>query len=409
VEGEDKMSDLLKRDSTVKIISVLFAVFLWFFVLDSTNPVITNDLNVPLRVENEDILKSKDIVIKDANFPKTITISLKGRQDKEKRINSAEIDAVVDLAKVKDVSTGFLYVEVYGIPKSISFESVTPKVVNLKLEKIGENPFPVEIVTTGEAKENYKVTSVSVSPKTISIEATDSVINSIGQVKALADITGIKNDSVLKLMCKVYDKKGNEMLEFDNKYNIDVKIEVAKEVPVIPVVKGKPAKDFVDGVHKASPDKALISGASDVIDLIDNLKTEPIDIENLSESTTKIANIVIPNGINLVDTQKTVYVSVVIEPLAVNNYSINAEDILLENELTSAPLTYKIVSENISINVKGTVEELDKIVKSGLKPSIDVAGLGEGTFKRSLKVVLPSTLQLEGNVEVEVEIGKSEG
>ena len=402
------MSDLFKRDSTVKIISVLFAVFLWFFVLDSTNPIITNDLNVPLRVENEDILKSKDIVIKDANFPKTVTISLKGRQDKVKRINSSQIEAIVDLGKVKDVSTGLLYVEVYEIPKSISFESVTPKVVNLKLEKIGENPFPVEIVTTGEAKLNYKVTGVSVSPQTISIEATDSVINSIGQVKALVDITGIKTDSVFKLMCKVYDNKGNEMLEFDNKYNIDVKVDVAKEVPVIPVVKGKPAKDFIDGVHKVSPDKALISGASDVLDMIDNLKTEPIDIENLSESTTKIANIVLPNGISLVDTQKTVYVSVVIEPLAVKNYIIDAEDILLENELT-APLTYKIVSENISINVKGTVEELDKIDENGLKPSVDVAGLGEGTYKRSLKVVLPSTLQLSENVEVEVEVRKSDG
>lgn len=402
------MSDLFKRDSTVKIISVLFAVFLWFFVLDSTNPIITNDLNVPLRIENEDVLKSKDIVIKDANFPKTVTISLRGREDKIKRINSSQIEAIVDLGKVKDVSTGLLFVEVYGIPKSISFESVIPKVVNFKLEKIGENPFPVEVVTTGAPKLNYKVTGISVSPQTLSIEATDSVINSIGQVKALVDITGIKSDSVFRVMCKVYDKKGNEMLEFDNKYNVDVKVEVAKEVPIIPVVKGKPAKDFVDGVHKVSPDKALITGDSEVVDQIDNLKTEPIDIENFSESTTKIANIVLPNGISLVNTQKTVYVSIVIEPLAVKNYVINPEDIMLENEMTGAPLTYKILSDNISISVKGTVEELDKIVESGLKPSIDVTGLGEGTYKRLLKVVLPSTLQLAEDVEVEVEVRKSD-
>lgn len=53
------MSDLLKRDSTVKIISVLFAIFLWFFVLDSTNPTISTDMNISLRVENEAVLKGK--------------------------------------------------------------------------------------------------------------------------------------------------------------------------------------------------------------------------------------------------------------------------------------------------------------------------------------------------------------
>ena len=82
MEGEDEMNDLLKRDSTVKIISILFAVFLWFFVLDSTNTIISSDFNVPLRVENEDMLKSKDILIKDVNFPRTVTVILKGREDK---------------------------------------------------------------------------------------------------------------------------------------------------------------------------------------------------------------------------------------------------------------------------------------------------------------------------------------
>lgn len=402
------MNELLKRDSTIRIISILFAVFLWFFVLDSTNPNISADLNIPLRIENEDVLKEKDIVIKNANFPRTVTVSLKGRQDKVSRINSAEIEAVVDLDKVSDVNTSFLYVEVYGIPRGVSFESVTPRVVNLELEKIGENPFPVEVVTTGEPKDKYKVIGVSVSPQTVSIEATDTVINSIGQVKAFADITGIKSESTLNLMCKVYDRDGNEMLEFDNKFPVEVKVEVAKEVSIIPVVKGKPMKDFVDGVQKASPSKALISGHSTVIDEIDSLKTEAIDIENLSESVTKMTNIVVPAGVTLVNTQKTVYVSVAIEPLAVKNFNFAPEDIGIENKLTDPDIDYKITNEAISVNIRGTAEELDKIVRSGLRPSVDVRGLGEGTYRRPLKVVLPGTVQLLEEVEVEIVIKKND-
>lgn len=406
MEGEDEMNDLLKRDTTIKIMSVLFAVFLWFFVLDSTNPIISMDFSVPLRIENEDVLRSKDIVIKDSNFPRNVTISLKGREDKIKRINSYEMEAVVDFSKVSDITTGFLYVEVYNVPDGISFESVSPRVVNFKLEKIGENPYPVEVVTVGEAKENYKIVGISISPQTISIEATDSVISSISQVKAFADITGIKNDTSMKLMCKVYDKEGNEMTEFNDKYSVEARIEVAKEVSVIPVVKGKPARDYVDGMHKVTPDKVLIAGSSSVLDSIDSLKTESIDIENLSTTTTKTADIVLPNGVSLINSQKSVSVSVEIVPLSVKSYKIKGEEIILENEEADESLTYKIINEEINIEIKGTMEELDKIVESKLKPSIDVKDLKEGTYKRPLKVVLPSTLRLSEDIEVEILIEK---
>jgi len=403
------MNELLKRDTTIKIMSVLFAVFLWFFVLDSTNPIISSDFSVPLKIENADVLRSKGIVIKDSNFPRNVTIVLKGREDKIKRINSSEIEAVVDMSKVSDVSTGFLYVDVYSIPEGVSFESVSPRVVNFKLEKIGENPYPVEVVTVGEAKENYKIVGISISPQTISIEATDSVISSIGQVKAFADITGLKNDTSMRLMCKVFDVEGNEMPEFNDKYSVEARIEVAKEVPVIPVVKGKPAKDYVDGIHRATPAKVLIAGPSSLLDTIDDLKTESIDIENLSASTIKTANIILPSGVNLINSQKSVSVSVEIVPLSVKSYKIKPEDIILENEDPDDSLTYKIVDEEIEIKIKGTMEELDKIVESKLKPSVDVKGLKEGTYKRTLKVVLPSTLKLSEEVEVEIVIEKKNG
>ena len=41
------MSELIKKDVGLKVISLFFAVVLWFFVLDSSNPVISHDFNIP--------------------------------------------------------------------------------------------------------------------------------------------------------------------------------------------------------------------------------------------------------------------------------------------------------------------------------------------------------------------------
>jgi len=77
MEGEGQMNELLKKDLTLKIISVFFAIFLWFIVLDSSNPVTWVELNVPLKVENESSLKEKGIMLKNENFPRNVSVSLK--------------------------------------------------------------------------------------------------------------------------------------------------------------------------------------------------------------------------------------------------------------------------------------------------------------------------------------------
>ncbi|MFZ5985701.1 MAG: YbbR-like domain-containing protein [Bacillota bacterium] len=402
------MSELLKKDTTVKIISVFFAVFLWFFVLDSSNPIGSIDLNIPLKIENENVLREKGIIIKNKNFPRNVSVTIKGRKNKIGNLGVNAAEAILDLSKIDDVDTRFLYVEVYTAKEGVSLEGVTPRTVNLELEKIGENPFPVKIVTVGKPKENYKIIGLTAIPGTVSIEATDSIINSIGDVKVLVDVNNIDKDLVIKRECQVYNKDGGVIEELNKKLSVDVKIEVAKEVPIVPVVKGRPAKNFIDGIHRVVPEKALIAGSSDTIDLIDNIKTEPIDIENLSQSMTKIVNMVVPKGVRLIDTPRSVYVDVVIEQLAVKEFTFSKDDILLENALIDNSLIYDIKDESVTISITGTKEELEKIVKEKLKPSIDVRGLGEGTFNRTMKVVLPGTVKLLQEYEVEVNVIKNQ-
>lgn len=398
------MNELLKRDSTVKLISIVFAIFLWFFVLDSSNPVSSVDLNIPLKVENESVLKEKGIIIKNKSFPRNVSVSLKGRKSKISNIGLNDFEAILDLSKVNDTDTKLLYVEIYSNKEGVSIEGVTPRVIELELEKIGENPFPVKVITMGKPKESYKIISINAIPGTVSIEATDTIIKSIGEVRTYVDVNNLSNDLVINKECVVYNKEGEEILELDKKLSVDIRVELAKEVPIVPVVRGRPAKNYTDGIHRVVPEKALIAGTSEAVDLIDNLKTELIDIENMSESMTKIVNVVLPKGVRLVDTPRSVYVDVIIEQMAVKEIAFQKEDIILENALIDDSLEYEVLDEAIKISITGTKEELEKIVPESLKLSIDVRGLTAGNYKRTLKVVLPGTVKLVEDYEVEINI-----
>ncbi|TYQ15895.1 UNVERIFIED_CONTAM: YbbR domain-containing protein [Acetivibrio alkalicellulosi] len=401
------MSELLKKDSTTKIISLFFAVILWFFVLDSSNPVISYDLSIPLRVENEDVLRENGLIILNKNFPRNVSVSFRGRQNKMGKINDNEVEAILDLSKITSVETQNLHIEIYISKEGYSVENVTPRFVSLELEKVGKNSFPVSVVTIGEPKENYKIIGVSAMPSTVFIEDKDTIINSIGEIKAYVDVSNISSDLAVQKQCVFYDIDGEVMEDLDFYHSVDIKIEIAKEIPIVPVVKGKPARNYIDGIHRVVPDKALISGVSDVIELIDNVRTETIDIDNMSQSMTKMVNIELPEGVRLVDTPRSVYVDVVIEQMAFKEFVFRSREILLENQVNDNSLNYTIEDE-ILITIAGRGEELEKIAIEGLKPSIDVGGLREGVFKRAIKVVLPRTVKLQENYEVEVVIEKNE-
>ncbi|ABN52397.1 MAG TPA: hypothetical protein DEF39_08945 [Hungateiclostridium thermocellum] len=401
------MNELLKKDLTLKIISVFFAIFLWFIVLDSSNPVTWVELNVPLKVENESSLKEKGIMLKNENFPRNVSVSLKGRKSAFNNIGLNDIEAIVDLSKVEDVNTQFLYVNVYTNKKGVSFQGVTPRVVEIELEKLGENPFPVNVVITGKPKEGYTVVKANAIPTTVSIEAPDEIINSIGEVRAYVDVDNLSNDIIVNKECVVYNKEGEKIVELDKKISVDINIEIAKEVPIVPAVRGRPAKNYTDGIHRVVPEKAWISGPSDVIDLIDNLKTEPIDIENMSQSMTKIVNLVLPDGVRLVDTPRSVYVDVVIEELAEREFVFNKESIAFDNAVKNNSLKYEILDDEIKITLTGTRQELNKISPESLKLSVDVGGLSEGEYKRPLNVVIPDTVNLSGSYDVKISVKKT--
>ena len=138
---------------------------------------------------------------------------------------------------------------------------------------------------------------------------------------------------VIQKECVVYDVNGEVLQDEELIFNVNITIEMAKEVPIVPVVKGKPAKNYIDGVHKVSPNKALITGPPDVIEWIDNVKTQEIDIENANQSVTKTVELNIPEGVRLVETPENVYVDVIIEKIAVREFTIKSWDIAIERQL----------------------------------------------------------------------------
>lgn len=406
------MKEFFKKDLTLKILSVVFAVFLWFVI----NPVKTEYFSVPLNVINAESLKAKGIVLNNNAYQKPVAISVRERRDVLNNIKDSDFEVTLDLSKVKTVADKVIELEapVYLGRENISANNIDlkPKSVTLNLGKIEENPFIVQVETTGKLPAGYEIISKTVVPETVSIQALDYIVNSVGSVKAYVDVSGLNKTLQVRKQCKVFDKSGQEMPELSKKLTVDITIEVGKRVPVIPITEGIPAKNFIEGAYTVKPDKILITGELDIMSKVNGVKTIPIKIDDATQTFTTNVLLQLPEGVKHVGSTREVSVTVEIIPLVERSLPLSAENITIVGKSTDTSLTYEITGP-VTIKLRGKIEDLNKITVTNLLANIDVGTIDVDTIEEEtsnvpIKVTLPTGISQVDEVLVPVKITKGE-
>lgn len=411
MEGEAaKMNELFKKDITIRILSVFFAVVLWFFVLSDVNPISTIYINVPLKFINEGSLAEKGLGIKNKNYQKDITVAVEGRKSEIKNISENNFEAYVDFSKIKDVGTNELPIDIKKAPEGIKIKYLNYRSIKVDVEKIEEKTFNVDVKIVGNPKSKYIVVNKTASPNTISISGLQSLIESIASVSVQVDVNDLDRDLLVRKDCRVFNANGEEITEFSEKYGVDVTLEVAKEVPVVPVINGNLAEDCVEKSRTVTPEKVLIKGPADILSQIEELYTEPVEIGKADSSIKVKSNIIQPKGTSLYRSPKEAEINITVEKLAVREFTIDRSTINIVSDDAYSQNIYKveIVTPSVLIKVKGTSSDVEKIQENKLFPTIYLNHIIEGVQKVPLSISVPQGVSLADSYTVEVKITKVE-
>lgn len=403
------MNELFKKDITIKIVSVLVAVILWLYVYNTADNPMRPEVfeNIPVRVENESSLADKGLKINN-KYRTTVDITVEGRKDVLAKVRDTDFEVVLDLSKVNSVEDKRIRLNDPKCSQSgVTIKTIYPMLIDLELIKMKGDFFPVEIEGELTAKTGFKVYRITSNPENLFLEGEEGLINRVGSIKAVWNQKNLDRDITKRINCKVFDRDGKEISELSkNNLSCEVKVEVAKEVPITLTTKGKLAQDFVETLRVLNPEKALITGPPELLEKITELKTKPVDIENINQDMNVTGLIELPEGVKLVDiTTREVAVNITVEHLEVKDYSISTDLIVLTN--MDALLKYIVKPGNLSFQLKGKMNDLNGIAIDHLRPSVDVAGLSEGVHNVPLHINLPASVKLLQDVFVEVKVEKA--
>lgn len=392
---------------TLKVVAVIFALFLWFYVDAQQNPLADQRFDVPISYEN----LADDLSWTGGN--KTVTVTVKGRQDRVSNVRSSDFEAVVDMSAVV-LGDNQLEIKVTA-PGDVEISTIRPAKTTVTVDRITEMSMEVQYVVQGTLEEGYTRFTPSITPTTVLVKGSEQVLATIAAAKVEIDATGATSNLILNLPVKLLTEDG---IIVDNSTvtvapeTVEVFLPVDQETPskmvaIKPDLVGSLAEGYTISRVVTDPETVKIVGGYNDIDQVDQLQTEPIYVSNITEDLVQEVEVRIPDGVTLMSNNKVkVLVSVTQETLST---TVDIPIVVrgdTEYEVTLSQSTAQVTLEG-SAEALADAEALSKIV-----PYVSISGLEAGMHTVELKLEDESGLHmvqvLPASIEVELTIPEEE-
>ena len=304
---------LKNNDFLFKVLSVLIAVGLWFYVAYVENPDIEVWYDgVKLVYKGDETLSANGLARLKENEVPTISIKVKGTRNSLFALSSHDITAEVDVSDIAMAATTSLPVSVHYSMPGIETADRNPYNISVTTEKIISAEKKVDIEYTGEPAEGTAVEESSSSLDAVTVSGPQSVIEGITSCVAQLDISGISEDRTMpvKLRLKLSDGSiaDDPSVELSNTFtDIAVKVSVTKNVPVKANISN--LNEYNVKEIKITPESVDIKGLYSALKEVTEILTEPFEISASGSGFTK--KLILPEGVS--STVKSAEIEVVLQ------------------------------------------------------------------------------------------------
>lgn len=365
------------RDIFLMIISVFIAVLVWFLIMWTDSPIAERKFPA-INVEMDSKTMKNDLTVIQKNAS-TVSITVSGRRSDISKLKDSDILAFVDLKNVTTAGDKTLPVEVKDIDK-ISIVSITPSNINLYIDKTSSKEIPVYAVIKQAGREDG--VNLSAFPTTddfITVTGPLNALNEIeyAQVDLYLGLSKIEKAMYVREQLKLMNKNGSE---YKNAYvtpsvsDVEVYISVSttKKVPLTLKYKYGYFNERNTSIQ-ISPVSIEIEGSPDYLSTINEISLGIIDERSIEDDIKMIRNIPIPEGVVNKSSVGAAEIDIKFIDSDKKTIVINKSDI----KVTAGEFDYLIMNEDVSITLRGSVQDLRNFTKSRITASIDLSKITE--------------------------------
>lgn len=406
------MKEKLLNNLSLKILSAVCAIIIWIIIVNVYDPSTSVTVSgVEVQLVNTESLTEKEYAYDVVDGSK-ISVYISGPRSIVTDIKAKDIVATADLSNVT-VFSDYVDIDVKVVKDGVSASSIeiAPKTtaIRLKIENRVTKTFNIDIELVGTPADGYVIGGQQISPSSVKVTGTSSVVDSISSVKVSYDVSGATMNISDAAPIKLYDSQGTEIVDDRielSKTAVDIKVSVlmTKTVPVTYKTKGTPADGYgVSGIDQAVTE-AVIAGTEDALRDVNSIDVPDSAIDVSGLNADKIFHVrlssYLPGNITVMS-EGVVNVTVRIYPVSEREISVPVTGIVLSNLPQGYNISFGDVTA-VNITVTGEQSVLTALTVTGIIPTIDLSGIKEGDNTLRLKVTLPANCTLKQNYTVNV-------
>jgi YbbR domain-containing protein len=396
----------LGRNLSTMLLSLVLALIVWGSAVTSADPDQERIFPVPIEI----IGQEPDVEILE-EIPEVLSITLfapVSNLDVLSSENSA-LRAWIDLS---GLTRGTHTLEVqYLLPgdiRPLRLVQVSPKVVEVTLEKLISKTMPIEREVLGEPGLGYQLGGITWSAEEVTVSGRSADVEKVVRVEASLDISGTKEDVQRSINLRPLNENGSIVSGIAlNPERINVTQTVTlqggyRNMVVRVVTTGQVAEGYRQtnitvsppNILVFSPDVAMIEGLPGFVE------TEELDISGASDDIETVLSLNLPADVSVIGDPNVL----VQMGIAAINGSLSLS---LPVELIGVlpGLAASVAPDVIEVIVFGPIPLLPSLTDVDVRVVVDLSGLEEGVYQLTPQVIiLPDQVQLQVISPEEVEV-----
>jgi len=411
------LKNFFTKNIAIKVISLMFAILLWGYVLMTQNPPrVKTVTDVTVSIEGEADLTTRKLTLRGdrAALLEDVSVRVRTELTSYADISADDITASINLSRI--TSTGKHTVRIHAKSSSGDVVSVSPSQIEVEIDTLTTRNIPIEIHEEGELPEGYWAGDVQLDSATVLLEGPGTDLAKIVKAVGTIDLTNRTESLNQSIMLALYDKEGNVVessILFGGMPTVVAKQEIlpSKLVPIdvdgAIIGREELPENFEIASYGTSLESTLVRivGDADVIQKIESLSLEPVDVTGCTESIQQELAINVPEGVRIIGADSV-------------NLQVTIREKTAVLELTELPIeivglarkqTATLSQELANVTFSGRVSLLAGITRGDVKVYADVTGLAAGTHDVKLALQIdgedvPSDLQYEFTTDETIQV-----
>ncbi|WMI70511.1 CdaR family protein [Aminobacterium sp. MB27-C1] len=370
--GNRKIDVLLSSPHFLRIISIVIAVLLWFYVSgDRANEIVktfrcqVDFLNVP----SQTILKPET---------KTVEVSVSGSR---RVLDSLQQGSILCEVDTKGLSLGKYRLAVRAIvPKDVKVVGINPSQIALEMIRYVDRLVPVEVVVKEGLPSGIYLESVHIMPKDVTVKGIEKDLARIESVRISPTLEQLKSGEEITLPVEIVKSQ-----PFEDEVTIDpgqIKVTAVlaqglpkKKVPVNVQVIGEPDSDYSVKAIVVEPSEVEVEGPYPRLGKVTRLETETIDITGLAQEQSMIVPLKpLDDSLLKYTGASSVRVNILLKPYTVSKLLTNVG---VEVEGNSIYPGWSVEPNTVNITIEGIPSEIEKISETDfpIQPYVNVTNI----------------------------------